>query len=171
MVTYTVHEPPNPPADRLDRAQAVVFLKDGFNLGAALLGPVWLLARRLWIGLALYAVGLGVMLGFLKAMGAAPIWFSLVIAAVHVLIGFEGSELERSQKESDGWALLGSVEGRNEIECERRFFDVWLPMQPAIARPGGAPSQPIGAINVGAARPRGLLGGLAGSFGSKPRKA
>jgi len=29
VVAYTVHEPPNPPADRLDRAERLVFIKDG----------------------------------------------------------------------------------------------------------------------------------------------
>ena len=30
MRTYTVHEQPNPPADRIDRAEKLVFIKDGF---------------------------------------------------------------------------------------------------------------------------------------------
>ena len=118
MVTYTVHEPPNPPADRLDRAQAVVFLKDGFNLGATLLGPVWLLARRLWIGFALYAVGLGVLLGFLKAMGASPGWFSLVIAAVHVLIGFSAVAADRCHQRRCGASTRSAGRPRGIVRFE-----------------------------------------------------
>ena len=48
MPTFTVHEPPNPPADRIDRAERLVFVKDGFSWLAAVFGPVWLLAHRLW---------------------------------------------------------------------------------------------------------------------------
>jgi hypothetical protein len=29
--------------------------------------------------------------------------------------------------------MLGSVTGRNAAECERRFFETWLPSQPIIA--------------------------------------
>ena len=44
MLTFTVHEPPNPPADRIDRAESLVFIKDGFSWIAALFAPLWLLA-------------------------------------------------------------------------------------------------------------------------------
>lgn len=171
MVTYTVHEPPNPPADRLDRAQALEFLKDGFNGGAAVLGPLWLLTRRAWIGLGIYLAGLTVVVTALMALGAGAEWITLAVIAVHVVVGFEASELERSQKESDGWVQLGSVEGRTEIECERRFFDAWLPLQPMIARGGAAAApQPVGAISANP-RPRGLLSGLTDTLGWKTGKA
>ena len=32
LVVFTVHEPPNAPADRLERAEQLVFVKDGFSL-------------------------------------------------------------------------------------------------------------------------------------------
>ena len=48
MLTFTVHEPPDPPADRIDRAERLAFVRDGFSWSAALFTPVWLLAHRLW---------------------------------------------------------------------------------------------------------------------------
>ena len=56
MLTFTVHEPPNPPADRVDRAESLVFIKDGFSWAAALLAsfvtivlmPVVMCARAPW---------------------------------------------------------------------------------------------------------------------------
>ena len=39
MLTFTVHEPPNPPADRIERADKLVFVKDGFSWMAALFAP------------------------------------------------------------------------------------------------------------------------------------
>ena len=48
MLTFTVHEPPNPPPDRVDRAESLVFIKDGFGWVAALFAPIWLLVHRLW---------------------------------------------------------------------------------------------------------------------------
>ena len=47
MLTFTVHEPPSPPPDRLERAESLVFVKDGFSWTAALFGPVWLLVHQL----------------------------------------------------------------------------------------------------------------------------
>ena len=61
MLTFTVHEPPNPPADRVDRAEGLVFIKDGFSWFAALFAPLWLLVHRLWWPL----------LGYVLAGGAA----------------------------------------------------------------------------------------------------
>src|SRR5688500_11268203 len=44
MSVYTIHEPPDPPADRLDRADSHVFVKEGFTWTAALFTPFWLIA-------------------------------------------------------------------------------------------------------------------------------
>ena len=38
------------PADRLDRAERLVFVKDGFSWLAACCPPLWLLANGLWLG-------------------------------------------------------------------------------------------------------------------------
>ena len=61
MLTFTVHEPPDPPADRIDRAEKLVFVKDGFSWAAALFGPLWMIFHRLWwalLGFVLIAGGL-----------------------------------------------------------------------------------------------------------------
>ena len=56
MRTYTIHERPDPPADRVDRAESLVFVKDGFSWVAALFAPLWLLVHRLWWPLLGYIV-------------------------------------------------------------------------------------------------------------------
>ena len=48
MRTYTIHEQPDPAADRIDRAERLVFVKDGFSWAAALFAPIWLIVHRLW---------------------------------------------------------------------------------------------------------------------------
>ena len=57
MLTFTVHEPPNPPADRIERADKLVFVKDGFSWMAALFAPLWMLVHRLWWALLGYVRG------------------------------------------------------------------------------------------------------------------
>ena len=41
--------------------------------------------------------------------------------------------IERWFFDNKGWNTIGSVTGRNLAECERRFFEAWLPAQPVIS--------------------------------------
>lgn len=134
VVAYTVHEPPNPPADRLDRAERLVFVKDGFNWPAALFAPLWLIANQLWLGLVAYAAAMGTLIAILIV--APPEWIALAIAVVHIIFGFEADQLQRHRLEATGHTLLGTVIGRNEGDCERRFIEKWLPAQPVLTRTG-----------------------------------
>ncbi len=133
MKTYTVHEPPQQPADRLDRAGSLVFVRDGFSWSAFLLTILWALANRLWLVLAGYvatvlAIYFGLDLLDLEKTAAMPIAF----ASLQLAIGFEAASLKRAELRFWGWEFLGSVNGASREDCERRFFELWLPMQPLI---------------------------------------
>ena len=132
MITFTIHEPPGAPADRLDRAESLAFVKDGFSVWAALFTPFWMVVHKLWIALAVYLSALTVLqLGFWSiGLGQRPIGY--VLAALHLIIGYEADTIRRWTLDRQGWTTLGSVNGRNAEECERRFFDAWLPGQPYI---------------------------------------
>jgi hypothetical protein len=155
MLTFTVHEPPDPPADRIDRAERLVFVKDGFSWAAAFFGPLWMIMHRLWwalLGFVLIGGGLQIV-GMLSAVDQR--WLGLATFAVNLLVGFEADTLRRWALQRRGWRTLGTVSGRNLDECERRFFDAWLPAQPILT-----PLVP--ARSAG----RGLLGGWRRSFGA-----
>jgi len=160
MLTYTVHEPPSPPPDRIDRAEGLAFVKDGFSWTAALFAPIWLIVHRLWWPLLGYVVLSGLV--ELLRLGTAldPGWMTLAAVALHLLIGFEADTLRRWGLERRGWRTVGSATGKNASECERRFFDMWLPTQPIIApAAGGAPGGgPTGGR-------RSLVGALSGARG------
>jgi len=133
VITLTVHEEPSPRADRIDRAERLEFVKDGFSLIAAYLAPFWLLANRLWLALAGY-LGVVVLLSVATAaFDLSPSWLSFALLVMHLVVGFEGDSLKRSGLERRGWSMVGSVTGRNRAECERRFFDNWIDGTPAIA--------------------------------------
>jgi hypothetical protein len=136
MIVCTVHEPPSAPADRLDRAEAVVFVRDGFSLFATLFGPLWLLFNGLWLAAALavgiFAAGIA---AFVIA-GLGPAWGLILLLTLHLVIGFEGRNIKRWTLARRGWSQLGSVSGRNLADCERRFFEAWLPRQPFITSSG-----------------------------------
>ena len=53
-LSYTVHEPPQRPADRVARAEALEFVRDGFSWQAFFFAPAWLFERKIWTGLLVY---------------------------------------------------------------------------------------------------------------------
>ncbi|MBO0740589.1 MAG: DUF2628 domain-containing protein [Hyphomicrobiaceae bacterium] len=133
MRTYTIHEQPDAPADRIDRAERLVFVKDGFSWAAALFAPLWFLLHRLWWPLLGYVV---VSAAFQIAQQAESLdarWLGLAALALNLLIGFEADTLRRWGLERRGWRLIGTVTGVSAADCERRFFDSWLPSQPILA--------------------------------------
>lgn len=133
MKVFTVHEQVSPAADRVDRAEHLTFVSDGFHWNAALFAPFVLLGNRLWIGLATYVVALAAVCTLLAALGASSEWIALAVIALHIVVGFEYSELQRASLEAKGWSTVGTVVGRTRNECERRFFENWLRSQPMIS--------------------------------------
>ena len=138
MIVTTVYEPPDSPSDRLERAARHEFIADGFSLVAAVFAPVWLLANRIWLGLAGYAVALVLLAGLAAVWNAGAGWAALILGAVHLAIGFEASSLKRLALESRHWTQLGTVAGRNLEECERRFYADWLQDKPFISNAGSS---------------------------------
>ena len=142
MRTYTIHERPDPAADRVDRAEGLVFVKDGFSWAAALFAPIWLVVHRLWWPLLGYVVVGGALQLVQLTLAFDKRWLGLAVLALHLLIGLEADTLRRWALERRGWRTVGTVSGKTAAECERRFFDAWLPAQPILAattqsRPSG----------------------------------
>ncbi len=142
MRTYTIHERPDPAADRVDRAEGLVFVKDGFAWAAALFAPIWLVVHLLWWPLLGYVVVGGAFQLVQLTLAFDKRWLGLAVFALHLLIGFEADTLRRWGLERRGWRTVGTVSGKTAAECERRFFDAWLPAQPILAattqsRPSG----------------------------------
>jgi len=134
VAAYTVHEPADAPSDRIDRAEALIFVPDGFSYAAALFAPFWLASHRLWVALAVYGAATFTLAAALGALGIAPGWIAAALAAVNLWVGFEASEIQRHGLSLAGWSTVGSVSGRDLAECERRFFEHWLGQQPILAR-------------------------------------
>jgi hypothetical protein len=134
MIVFTVHEPPNPPADRIDRAEKLQFVRDGFVPLAAALPPLWMAMNQLWLALLGYLlVSMGLSLA-LSALGVPATIITLLNVAANLVIGFEADRIRRWTLGRQGWTEVGTVAGRNLEECERRFFDGWLIQQPMLRR-------------------------------------
>ena len=141
MITYTVHEPAAPQSDRLDRADELQFVKDGFSWITALCPPVGFMMQRLWLPAIAYLVAIVALVALFMMLGIGDGWLGLIVMALNLYLGFESSSLRRWSLDRAGWTTLGSVNGSNLADCERRFLEGWLPSQPIIKSPassGGA---------------------------------
>lgn len=138
MQVYTVHEAPNAPADRLERAEQLVFVRDGFACWALLFGPFWLLAKRLWLAGIIALVVSFAVAGGMAAIGFDEDTAGLAGFVINLLIAFEGSSLHRWTLERRGWTLVGTATGKSRTDSERRFFESWLPNEPLMRSRGEA---------------------------------
>ncbi|MBV8791891.1 MAG: DUF2628 domain-containing protein, partial [Pseudolabrys sp.] len=123
MPTYTVHEPPRK-GDDAPNPERFVFVRDGFYFWAFVLGPVWMLARRLWLVLFGYAavnIGLAFLLHVLDAHGVLR---AAAMLALALLVGFEAATLLRFSYRK--WRMVGVVTGIDAEDAERRFFSRWV---------------------------------------------
>ena len=144
MVTFTIHEPPAPGTDRIDRGVELQFVKDGFSWLTAICPPVGFLASGLWLIAAAYLAGVALLGWMLNKLKVDPQWIGIIFFVLNIYLGFEVSTLKRWMLEREGWQMLGVVNGGSIAEAERRFFETWLPTQPiisgALTRENGRPA-------------------------------
>jgi hypothetical protein len=133
MHTYTVHEPSDGPADRLERGERLVFVRDGFSFTAAIFGPIWMIANQLWMALLIYLAVLIGLEAIVWAAGIAQQTESWLVLALHLLVGLESDAIRHWTLRRRGYAMIGSVSGHSRDECERRFIEPWLREQPYSA--------------------------------------
>lgn len=131
MVVYTVHESPKPLSDPLERAARLVFINDRFHWLAAIFPAIWLLVKGMWWELVAYLVLISALIGVLDVLGATPAAVSIIVVIVQIVFGFEAGALYRASLTRRGWRMQGTVAARNTVECERRFFEAWLPQLPS----------------------------------------
>jgi hypothetical protein len=127
MIVYTVQEPGRPAQSIEERADGAVFIKEGFTWWGFLLGPFWLLFNGLWLEFIAALILSGLMGAGLMEAGLKEQAAGIVNLFFMLLIGFEGNGLRRWRLERKGYTFLTSVAGNSLEDCERRFFDAWLP--------------------------------------------
>ena len=107
MRIYTAHLRPG---------AAPVLVREGYSLGATLLGPLWLLAHRCW-----EAAALSLVLGLAAARLPGPdaTLALLVLAWLH---GLFGRDLQRLTLTLRGYRLAGVLAGRDSDAAFARLL-------------------------------------------------
>jgi hypothetical protein len=131
VVTFDVYEPPNASGNRLESAEQLIFVRDGFHWFAALVPAFWLLVKRMWLELIVFMVGAGLLMWAFTAAGAPNVGSAILLIA-QIVLGFEAGGLYGGSLERRGYRLVGTVSGRNTEDCERRMLEVWLPTHTEI---------------------------------------
>ena len=117
MSLYAVHAP----RQRTLAPERATFVRQGFSCGAFLFGPFWLVARRAWLGVALWVV-LIVLLIAARRLGlstGALQWIALLAAW---LTGLEAANLWGRSLARRGLPLDALVFGRDAVEAERAYW-------------------------------------------------
>lgn len=159
MQFYTVHEPPEPPVDRIDRAGSLVFIGDRFTPQAVALGPFWLLSHQLWHAFLAYAGAIALVSLVVFGTGLSWRWITLMIGAFNLILGFEAPSLRRWALERKGWKSLGTVSGRTLDESERRFLETYLADQRIASAQAATPSQAGSSFRLASAATGDGMGG------------
>jgi hypothetical protein len=133
MTTYTVHAPPVSATGGRSEADRIIFVKDGFCWPAFLIPVIWMIYRRMWIVLCLYAlfaVAIELSGRFLGVPTATALGF---LGALY--LGFEGNTLRRWSLARRRFSERGVAEGRSLEEAEIRFFHRLAGVTPTGADP------------------------------------
>src|SRR5690348_12888707 len=109
MPTFTVHQPRPRKGEAGADPERFVFVRDGFYFWAFLLGPLWLLWRRLWLVFVLYLIVNAAIDAALMLSGAPEIVKIAVGIAIALLVGFEAGTFWRWTLQRRGAANLGFV--------------------------------------------------------------
>ncbi|MCH9806325.1 MAG: DUF2628 domain-containing protein [Alphaproteobacteria bacterium] len=126
VVAYTVHEPANSSSDPVERAEALVFVRDGMNWMAFFFAPIWLLVNLMWIPLLGYIAATALVGAVLELIGLNPAWTTMAILGINLIVALEADSMRRWVLQRKGWKMIGTVSGANTRECERRFFEHWV---------------------------------------------
>jgi len=131
MKLYAIHAPRA--AEAFAGPEAARATRTGFSFAALVFGPLWLLARGLWLALIGYAVLASLVVlafrdGWLRLSAAA-----LLFALAHLYLAVEGRGLRMRARGRAGRPLVDVVHAHSALAAEKIY------LEHALAA-GGAPT-------------------------------
>ena len=124
MTVFTIHQPAPRKNEDVASPDRYAFVRDGFYFWAFLLGPLWMLWRRLWLVTVIYLVVTAAIQAALWALGMSGVVKFAVGFLIAVLVGCEAGTLRRWSLRRR-WTNVGLVVAPNQEMAERRFFESW----------------------------------------------
>ena len=119
MRFYTVHVRHR----GLDPDRDIALVKEGFSWPAFIFGPLWALARRLWLAAAGWIAAMGALRAAEMASGLDPATGAVLALGLSAAFGWLGNNLARRKLDQGGFAFMGVVEGDNRDAALKRFLD------------------------------------------------
>lgn len=148
MVTYTAHERDSDLTDISARAEAVVFVKEGFAWLAMLFPIIWLLFHQMWIVLAVFVAIFASVEAGVMSMGLSDEVAMVTSLGMSGILALLANDLRRWSLARRGYRLVELVSGRDSSECEERFFTEWLASQGAERKSRPKTTEPTKPIPV-----------------------
>ncbi len=99
-----------------------VFIKEGFSLWAAFLGPLWLVMKSMWVETGVYIAALITGAILMEAIGFHAQAISAAMLLANLGFGLFARDLLRFHIERKGYKFVSVVNGKTMDECETRFF-------------------------------------------------
>jgi Protein of unknown function (DUF2628) len=158
MASWYVFEPPGTVPHTVEAGAKTLFIKDGFSIGAFLLGPVWLLWRRMWLVLLFWLAAEIALLVIARLLHFDGRLAGFVTLLFNICVSLEANALRAWTLRGKGWRFLGLTVGRTITEAEQRHFAERTIIEPAKPKP---PSRPL---HPGPTRPHEGHGGVLGVF-------
>lgn len=133
MSLYSVYEPPTEAPDLARRAEALVFVKEGFSWPALLVPGLWLLYQRMWLELIVFILLFVLLAWVFGPSDEAQALLGWTSVAIVVLFAFEANDLRGASLERRGYRLAGVAVGRGLDAAELAFLRTWLPRRQRTA--------------------------------------
>jgi hypothetical protein len=132
--TYLVFEP-QAGGRTPEAAERVVFLREKFSWPALVLGPLWLLWNRLWLGFAFWLAAVALIGAAVAALQLESFVAALALALPSLILAVEATLLRQHHLMASGFREAGVVLAEDIEGAERRFFDRWLVREKAKPPP------------------------------------
>jgi hypothetical protein len=122
MASWSVYEPRETEPQTFEAADRSAFVKDGWCWPALLIPPIWLVYRRMWLGL-LGWLGVVAALSVAERMLAPPAGLVPALEVMFALwFALEANALRRWTLARQGWRFAGIAAGADRVDAEQRFF-------------------------------------------------
>ena len=114
--------------------------RTGFSVAALIFGPLWLLFRGLWLPLAGYALGAGLVVALTFAGVLRPGAAATLFALGQLYLGVEGRAVAVAARTRAGWPLVDVIHAHSALEAEHNHLERTLdPAAPRRAAPSSGP--------------------------------